>query len=183
MYMNISGTRSGAKTDTVRPQVHNGGLGVMAIYESQGADKGVPVNEYLVKTLRPKDEEVLALCMKKVDNPGRNGEKKSPVVKSDVDRSTYWNVSGGKKYVIPQTHKRWDGEIGAENHKRRVAKVLIVGYEHVVMNCGSAGNRYLHSPLMFPAIKQLAIKWWDEYGFVIHPGLVGVTYKSVRIDL
>nr|GEX54306.1 reverse transcriptase domain-containing protein [Tanacetum cinerariifolium] len=24
-------------------------------------------------------------------------------------------------------------------------------------------------PLMFPAIKQLAIKWWDEYGFVIHP--------------
>nr|GEX84191.1 retrovirus-related Pol polyprotein from transposon 17.6 [Tanacetum cinerariifolium] len=51
----------------------------------------------------------------------------------------------------------------------RVAEVLIVGYEHVVMNCGSAGNMYLHSPLMFPAIKQLAIKWWDEYGFVIHP--------------
>nr|GEZ34898.1 retrovirus-related Pol polyprotein from transposon TNT 1-94 [Tanacetum cinerariifolium] len=64
-----------------------------------------------------------------------------------------------------------------------VAEVLIVGYEHVVMNCGSAGNRYLHSPLMFLAIKQLAIKWWDEYGFVIHPGLVGVTCKSMRIDL
>nr|GEV04809.1 retrovirus-related Pol polyprotein from transposon TNT 1-94 [Tanacetum cinerariifolium] len=32
-------------------------------------------------------------------------------------------------------------------------------------------NRYLHSPLMFLAIKQLAIKWWDEYGFVIHPVL------------
>nr|GFA29756.1 hypothetical protein [Tanacetum cinerariifolium] len=62
-------------------------------------------------------------------------------------------------------------------------EVLIVGYEHVVMNCGSAGNMYLHSLLMFPAIKQLAIKWWDEYGFVIHPGLVGVTCKSVRIDL
>nr|GEZ85954.1 hypothetical protein [Tanacetum cinerariifolium] len=30
-------------------------------------------------------------------------------------------------------------------------------------------DRYLHSPLMFPAIQQLAIKWWDEYGFVIHP--------------
>nr|GEU68255.1 hypothetical protein [Tanacetum cinerariifolium] len=45
------------------------------------------------------------------------------------------------------------------------------GYEHVVMNCGSTGNMYLHSPLMFPAIKQLAIKWWDEYGFVIHPVL------------
>nr|GFB45903.1 hypothetical protein [Tanacetum cinerariifolium] len=51
----------------------------------------------------------------------------------------------------------------------RVVEVLIVGYEHVVMNYGSAGNRYLYSPLMFPAIKQLAIKWWDEYGFVIHP--------------
>nr|GEW13575.1 reverse transcriptase domain-containing protein [Tanacetum cinerariifolium] len=32
-------------------------------------------------------------------------------------------------------------------------------------------DMYLHSPLMFPAIKQLAIKWWDEYGFVIHPEL------------
>nr|GEY98191.1 synaptobrevin, longin-like domain protein [Tanacetum cinerariifolium] len=41
------------------------------------------------------------------------------------------------------------------------------------------------SPLPFyvPAMKQLAIKWWDEYGFVIHPGLVGETYKSIRIDL
>nr|GEX20097.1 hypothetical protein [Tanacetum cinerariifolium] len=37
--------------------------------------------------------------------------------------------------------------------------------------------------LKFHAIKQLAIKRWDEYGFVIHPGLVGVTCKSVRIDL
>nr|GEY08340.1 hypothetical protein [Tanacetum cinerariifolium] len=35
----------------------------------------------------------------------------------------------------------------------------------------------------FPALKQLAIKQWDEYGFVIRPGLVGVTCKSVRIDL
>nr|GEV51010.1 zinc finger, CCHC-type, retrotransposon Gag domain protein [Tanacetum cinerariifolium] len=42
-------------------------------------------------------------------------------------------------------------------------------YEHVVMNYGSAGIRYLHFPFMFPVIKQLAIKWWDEYGFVIHP--------------
>nr|GEZ06266.1 RNA-directed DNA polymerase, eukaryota [Tanacetum cinerariifolium] len=45
-------------------------------------------------------------------------------------------------YVIPQTYKRWDGEIGAENTRKglKVAEVLIVGYEHVVMNCGSAGN-------------------------------------------
>nr|GFC58125.1 hypothetical protein [Tanacetum cinerariifolium] len=56
-------------------------------------------------------------------------------------------------------------------------------YEHVVMNYGSAGIRYLYFPLMFPAIKQLAIKWWDEYGFVIHPGVVGVTCRSMRIDL
>ncbi|GJZ96616.1 hypothetical protein Tco_0668950 [Tanacetum coccineum] len=42
--------------DTVLPQVHDGGLGVVAMDEGQGADKGVLVNEYLVKTLRPKDE-------------------------------------------------------------------------------------------------------------------------------
>ncbi|GKE18613.1 hypothetical protein Tco_1426190 [Tanacetum coccineum] len=35
----------------------------------------------------------------------------------------------------------------------------------------------------YPAIKQLAIKWGDEYGFVIRPCLVGVTFESVRIDL
>nr|GEV93418.1 hypothetical protein [Tanacetum cinerariifolium] len=38
--------------------------------------------------------------------------------------------------------------------------------------------RYLHSPLMFPAVKQLVIKWWDEYGFVIHPA---VTPRAVDI--
>nr|GEW83791.1 hypothetical protein [Tanacetum cinerariifolium] len=42
-----------------------------------------------------------------------------------------------------------------------------------------AGNRYLHSLLMFPAIKQLAIKWWDEYGFVIHPD-TSFKKKSVK---
>nr|GEX05437.1 hypothetical protein [Tanacetum cinerariifolium] len=34
-----------------------------------------------------------------------------------------------------------------------------------------------------PALKQLAIKRWDEYGFIIRPCLVGVTCKSVRIIL
>nr|GEW97034.1 hypothetical protein [Tanacetum cinerariifolium] len=34
-----------------------------------------------------------------------------------------------------------------------------------------------------PALKQLAIKRWDEYGFVIRSCLVGVTCESVRIDL
>nr|GEV13221.1 hypothetical protein [Tanacetum cinerariifolium] len=33
------------------------------------------------------------------------------------------------------------------------------------------------------ALKQLAIKRWDEYGFVIRPCLVGVTCEFVRIDL
>ncbi|GJU66266.1 MAK10-like protein [Tanacetum coccineum] len=35
----------------------------------------------------------------------------------------------------------------------------------------------------YPALKQLAIKRGGEYGFVIRPGLVGVTFKSVRIDM
>nr|GEV27098.1 ribonuclease H-like domain-containing protein [Tanacetum cinerariifolium] len=35
----------------------------------------------------------------------------------------------------------------------------------------------------FPTLKRLAKKRWDEYGFVIHPSLVRVTCKSVRIDL
>nr|GFA25172.1 hypothetical protein [Tanacetum cinerariifolium] len=39
--------------------------------------------------------------------------------------------------------------------------------------------------LLGPAFRlfQSAIKQWDEYGFVIRPGLVGVTCKSARIDL
>ncbi|GKA72226.1 hypothetical protein Tco_0778442 [Tanacetum coccineum] len=46
----------GAEIDAMRPQVHDGGLGVVAMDEGQGVDKGVPVNEYLVNTLRPEDE-------------------------------------------------------------------------------------------------------------------------------
>ncbi|GKA09152.1 hypothetical protein Tco_0688483 [Tanacetum coccineum] len=49
-------TNSGAETNTVRPQVHDGGSGAMAMDEGQGANKGVFVNEYLVKTLSPEDE-------------------------------------------------------------------------------------------------------------------------------
>ncbi|GKE69242.1 hypothetical protein Tco_1527314, partial [Tanacetum coccineum] len=36
---------------------------------------------------------------------------------------------------------------------------------------------------MYPAFKQLAINLGDEYGFVIRPSVVGVTFESVRIDL
>nr|GEW68248.1 ribonuclease H-like domain-containing protein [Tanacetum cinerariifolium] len=43
------------------------------------------------------------------------------------------------------------------------------GYEERIQDISQAGIRFLHFPFMFPAIKQLAIKWWDEYGFVIHP--------------
>ncbi|GKA00221.1 hypothetical protein Tco_0672771 [Tanacetum coccineum] len=35
----------------------------------------------------------------------------------------------------------------------------------------------------YPAFKQLAINLGDEYGFVIRPGVVRVTFESVRIDL
>nr|GEX34227.1 hypothetical protein [Tanacetum cinerariifolium] len=35
----------------------------------------------------------------------------------------------------------------------------------------------------YPALKQLAIKRRDEYGFVFRPCLVGVTCETVRIDL
>ncbi|GJZ15652.1 hypothetical protein Tco_0551329 [Tanacetum coccineum] len=35
----------------------------------------------------------------------------------------------------------------------------------------------------YPALKQLAIKRGDEYGFFIRLYLVGVTFESVRIDL
>nr|GEU39317.1 putative reverse transcriptase domain-containing protein [Tanacetum cinerariifolium] len=106
-------------------------------------------------------------------------KKFTSTIGSNLWKSLLKSCNGRSKgYVIPQTHKRWDGE-STENTKRKVKssrsldfEVLVVGYEHVDMNCGSVKNRYLHSPLMFPAIKQLAIKWWDEYGFVIHPELV-----------
>nr|GFB01780.1 hypothetical protein [Tanacetum cinerariifolium] len=46
--------------------------------------------------------------------------------------------------------------------------------------CDSAEPGTSTSFLKFLAIKQLAIKRWNEYGFAIHPGLVGATCKSVR---
>ncbi|GKA64392.1 yippee-like protein, partial [Tanacetum coccineum] len=39
-----------------KTKVHDGGSGAVAMDEGQGVDKGVSVNEYLVKTLRPEDE-------------------------------------------------------------------------------------------------------------------------------
>ncbi|GJZ53625.1 ribonuclease H-like domain-containing protein [Tanacetum coccineum] len=40
------------------------------------------------------------------------------------------------------------------------------------------------SPSLYePVMKQLAIKVWDEYGFVIRPCLVGVTFKFLRTEL
>nr|GEX02384.1 hypothetical protein [Tanacetum cinerariifolium] len=44
-------------------------------------------------------------------------------------------------------------------------------------------NGTFTSIFKYPALKQLAIKQGGEYGFVIRPCLVGVTYESVRIDL
>nr|GEV93892.1 hypothetical protein [Tanacetum cinerariifolium] len=67
-------------------------------------------------------------------------------------------------YVISTNTQEMDGEIKAEY----------------------AREMYLHSPLMFPAIKQLAIKWWDEYGFVIHLAdlkAVDLIDNSIALDL
>ncbi|GJZ80483.1 hypothetical protein Tco_0645477 [Tanacetum coccineum] len=64
------------------------------------------------------------------------------------------------------------------------ARKNVVGYEHVAMNLVSQlESGTFTSIFKYPALKQLAIKRGDEYGFVIRPGLVGVTFKSVRIDL
>nr|GEZ91514.1 hypothetical protein [Tanacetum cinerariifolium] len=56
-------------------------------------------------------------------------------------------------------------------------------YVAIASCCAQLEPGTFTSIFKFPALKQLAIKRWDEYGFVIHPGLVGVTCKSVRIDL
>ncbi|GJW72894.1 retrotransposon protein, putative, ty1-copia subclass [Tanacetum coccineum] len=45
----------------------------------------------------------------------------------------------------------------------------------------SAGISSFTPSFKYPALKQLAIKRGDEYGFVIRPCLVGVTFESVRI--
>nr|GEW92825.1 reverse transcriptase domain-containing protein [Tanacetum cinerariifolium] len=72
-----------------------------------------------------------------------------------------------------------------ENNQMRTNPLprLGEGYERMVMNCGSARNRYLHSPLMFPAIKQLEIKWWDEYGFVIHLEDLENVFNQERVNV
>nr|GEU51305.1 fumarate hydratase 1, mitochondrial [Tanacetum cinerariifolium] len=57
-------------------------------------------------------------------------------------------------------------------------------YEHVVMNLlRQLETSTFTSIFKCPALEQLAIKQWDEYGFVIRPCLVRVTCKSKRIDL
>ncbi|GJY39603.1 reverse transcriptase domain-containing protein [Tanacetum coccineum] len=53
----VSRTGSRAEINIVRPQVHDRGSGDVAMDEGQGADKGVSVKEYLVKTLRPEDDD------------------------------------------------------------------------------------------------------------------------------
>ncbi|GKF84843.1 hypothetical protein Tco_0249741, partial [Tanacetum coccineum] len=57
-------------------------------------------------------------------------------------------------------------------------------YEHVAIDLVSQLESGTSTSIFkYHALKQLAIKQGDEYGFVIRPGLVGVTFKSVRIDL
>ncbi|GJY75083.1 hypothetical protein Tco_0479514 [Tanacetum coccineum] len=45
-------TSSGAKTDIMRPQVHHGGSGAVAMDKGQEADKGMFMKEYLVETVK-----------------------------------------------------------------------------------------------------------------------------------
>nr|GFB33789.1 zinc finger, CCHC-type [Tanacetum cinerariifolium] len=47
----------------------------------------------------------------------------------------------------------------------------------------TAGTGTFTSIFKYPALKQLAIKQGDEYGFVIRPCLVGVTCKSEKINM
>ncbi|GKD23096.1 zf-CCHC domain-containing protein [Tanacetum coccineum] len=57
-------------------------------------------------------------------------------------------------------------------------------FEHVVMNLVSQlESGTFTSIFKYPVLKQLAIKRGDEYGFVIRPCLVRVTFESMRIDL
>nr|GEW19762.1 reverse transcriptase domain-containing protein [Tanacetum cinerariifolium] len=54
--------------------------------------------------------------------------------------------------------------------------------------CGYESLRQLEtgtftSIFKYPTLKQSAIKWRDEYGFVIRLFLAGVTFESMRIDL
>ncbi|GJZ81045.1 hypothetical protein Tco_0646039 [Tanacetum coccineum] len=57
-------------------------------------------------------------------------------------------------------------------------------YEHVAIDLvRQLESGTSTSIFKYPALKQLAIKRGDEYGFVIRPCLVEVTFESMRIDL
>nr|GEU60908.1 transposase, mutator type [Tanacetum cinerariifolium] len=98
-----------------------------------------------VSTVVPKTSvtipKIVQPIVTKPNSPKRRHIIRSPSPKASTSPPKV-TVEG---YVIPQTHKRWDGEnqlkILGEVRGNSVAEVLIVGYEHVVMNCGSAGNR------------------------------------------
>ncbi|GJZ42307.1 hypothetical protein Tco_0589193, partial [Tanacetum coccineum] len=63
-----------------------------------------------------------------------------------------------------------------------ILKEDLFEHEHVVVNPTPAGMRHHHLHLyMNPEIKQLAIKRVDEYGFVIRPDLVRLTFGFVGL--
>nr|GEV85196.1 hypothetical protein [Tanacetum cinerariifolium] len=77
--------------------------------------------------------------------------------------------------------KFFDFNTSSLQERRTVSDVR---YEHVAMNLVSQlESGTFTSIFKYPALKQLAIKWEDEYGIVIRPCLVGVTFESVRIDM
>ncbi|GKB34741.1 hypothetical protein Tco_0879683 [Tanacetum coccineum] len=81
-----------------------------------------------------------------------------------------------------------DGNPSSVNIKQHCArKIVTIRFTLTVLSAlrrSDNENRLMPSPSLYePVRKQLAIKVWDEYAFVIRPYLVGVTFKSVRTDL
>nr|GEY53681.1 hypothetical protein [Tanacetum cinerariifolium] len=85
----------------------------------------------------------------------------------------------GKEIVITESSIRSDLQLADEEGIDCFPNSTI--FEHLALMGLEPGT--FTSIFKFSALKQLAIKRWDVYGFVIRPGLVGVTYESVRIDL
>ncbi|GJZ54747.1 hypothetical protein Tco_0609940 [Tanacetum coccineum] len=93
-------------------------------------------------------------------------------------------------YIIspPEEVKRFDPffSLTQSGEKTRVMETPSFGFHHMLSSLPAAYSPTKVPPspsLDIPEIKQLATKQGDEYGFVIRPCLVGVTFESVRIDL
>ncbi|GKC76761.1 zf-CCHC domain-containing protein, partial [Tanacetum coccineum] len=81
--------------------------------------------------------------------------------------------------IIKERSLEEQGVIVMKIKKKRLKMKIVLCLKHPM-----SWNQVPPSPSLYEsAIKQLAIKLGDEYSFVIRPCLVGLTFKSVRIDL